>query len=133
MIAALAFAKPALRVLLIAVPIPVALIVAAALWVWLDKRSAVRLAVDKAVTELVAGADLRAAEARLAEEQKRRAAAEAAFAAYLKILEEEMAADEARREQLEQELAGYEEELAAEGRACLLDGADLDFLRNTGR
>jgi hypothetical protein len=60
-----AFLAIAWRVLSWCVPIPLALIVAAAGWVAIDKHSAVRKAVDKAVTELVAGAEIAALEAQL--------------------------------------------------------------------
>lgn len=48
------------RIASIAVPVPLALIAAAALWVHFDKASAVRRAVDDAVRETVAGAELAA-------------------------------------------------------------------------
>lgn len=52
--------------------IPLWLVAAIALWVHLDKASAVRVAVDKAVTELVAGAELEAAHATAEAERKLR-------------------------------------------------------------
>lgn len=58
------------RVLFFAIPIPVALILAAWAWVAIDKSSAVRKAVDKAVTEIVDGAELEAERARSAALQK---------------------------------------------------------------
>lgn len=61
------------RVLRISVPIPLALIIAAGLWVCFDKASAVRMAVNKAVTELVAGAELDALQAQVIEERRLRA------------------------------------------------------------
>jgi len=52
------------RVLLFAIPVPLALIVALWAWVTWDKSSAVRRAVDSAIENLVDGAELQAARAR---------------------------------------------------------------------
>lgn len=57
------------RVLKITIPLPLVVLVAMAGWWWIDKTSAIRHAVDKAVTELVAGEELAAARA-LAEGEK---------------------------------------------------------------
>lgn len=54
-----------LKVLTFGVTIPVGVILAFGLWVQFDKSSAVRKAVDRAVTELVTGAELEAAQARV--------------------------------------------------------------------
>lgn len=59
----IAFLKPLLGVLTFGVTIPVWLIAVAGLWVAFDKTSEIRRAVDRAVTELVAGAELEAARA----------------------------------------------------------------------
>ncbi len=59
--AALAVGK---RVLFFAIPIPVVAILAAWLWVTFDKHSAIRKAVDRAITELVDGAELEAERAK---------------------------------------------------------------------
>lgn len=58
------------RVLFFAIPVPVALILAAWAWVAIDKSSAVRQAVNAAVAELVDGAELKAERARVAALQK---------------------------------------------------------------
>ena len=47
------------------IPVPIALIAAAYAWFQIDKHSAVRKAVDKAVTEMVAGSQIAALEAQL--------------------------------------------------------------------
>jgi hypothetical protein len=60
-----AFLAIAWRVLSWCVPIPLALIAAAYAWFQIDKHSAVRKAVDKAVTEMVAGAQIATLEAQL--------------------------------------------------------------------
>lgn len=52
------------RVLFFAIPIPVVAILAAWLWVTFDKHSAIRKAVDRAITELVDGAELEAERAK---------------------------------------------------------------------
>ncbi|OAB57599.1 hypothetical protein AY599_18240 [Leptolyngbya valderiana BDU 20041] len=68
MIAALA--KPLLArlrgVLVAGVTLPVWLMLAIGLWLYVDRGSAVRTAVDAAVTELVAGAEIAGLEARIA-------------------------------------------------------------------
>lgn len=56
--------RGALTVLTFGITIPVGVILLAALWVHFDKGSSVRSAVDRAVIELVAGAELEAANAR---------------------------------------------------------------------
>lgn len=59
-----ALLKPVLRLLSFGITIPVGVVLAAGLWVHFDKGSSVRSAVDRAVIELVAGAELEAANAR---------------------------------------------------------------------
>ena len=54
----------------ITIPVPLALLIAAGLWVKLDKASFARKAVDNAVKELVAGSEIRAAEAKASAMQK---------------------------------------------------------------
>ncbi len=54
----------------ITIPIPLALLIAFGLWVKLDKASYARKAVDSAVKELVAGSEIRAAEAKAIAMQK---------------------------------------------------------------
>jgi type II secretory pathway component PulF len=58
------------RVLFFAIPVPVALILAAWAWVAIDKSSAVRRAVNAAVEKLVDGTELAAERARVAALQK---------------------------------------------------------------
>lgn len=60
----LSFLRPLLGILTFGLTIPVWLVIAVGLWVHFDKSSAVRQAVDRAVTEMVAGAELEAAKAR---------------------------------------------------------------------
>jgi len=62
-----------LPVLTFGITLPVWFFLAAGGWLWWDKTSAVRLAVDKAVTELVAGAQLEALKAEAVEQRRMRA------------------------------------------------------------
>ena len=57
--------RSALTVLTFGLTLPVWFVLCVGLWVYIDKGSAVRLAVDRAVTELVTGAELEAAQARV--------------------------------------------------------------------
>jgi hypothetical protein len=57
-------------VLAFVVPIPLILILAALAWVHFDKSSAIRKAVDDAVTELVAGAEIAALKAQAAAQRE---------------------------------------------------------------
>jgi hypothetical protein len=60
-------------ILVFGITLPVWVFLAAGVWLWIDKTSAVRHAVDKAVTELVAGAQLDALQAELTEQRRLRA------------------------------------------------------------
>lgn len=62
-----------LPILTFGITLPLWLFLAAGIWVWFDKGSAVRLAVDRAVTDLVAGAQLDALKAEAIEERRLRA------------------------------------------------------------
>lgn len=79
----------------IVIPIPLFVIVAGGLWLWFDTASRVRTAVDKAMRELVAGAEIDALEAKLEGERRLRMYAEGAR-------------DEARRVKAEEEKARQE-------------------------
>ncbi|RUU46474.1 hypothetical protein EOD08_08220 [Mesorhizobium sp. M6A.T.Ca.TU.002.02.2.1] len=65
--------KWVLPVLTFGITLPVWFFLAAGIWLCFDKASAVRQAVDKAVTELVAGARLDALNAELVEQRRLRA------------------------------------------------------------
>jgi len=60
----LSIVKLAWSVLGFIIPVPVGVILVLSGWLYFDRNSAVREAVNKATTELVAGAELRAAEAK---------------------------------------------------------------------
>lgn len=62
-----------LPILTFGITLPVWAFLAGGVWLSIDKTSAVRLAVDKAVTELVAGAQLDALKAEAIEERRLRA------------------------------------------------------------
>ncbi|MER9851229.1 hypothetical protein NKJ55_28715 [Mesorhizobium sp. M0106] len=65
--------KWVLPVLTFGLTLPVWFFLAVGIWLWWDKTSAVRLAIDKAVTELVAGAQIEALNAELVEQRRLRA------------------------------------------------------------
>ena len=58
------------RVLFFAIPVPVVILLAAWGWLTVDKYSSIRRAVDRALEELVSGAELAAARARAASLEK---------------------------------------------------------------
>lgn len=123
------FALAAWRVLTIMIPVPLALIVAAGLWVHFDKASAIRKAVDKAITELVAGAEIDALEAKLDAERALRVFAEgraSALGEANRHFEEQRIAAERENEGLSDEL----EELKASAPGTSVDQPILDRLRN---
>ena len=71
---------PARRFLMAAIPIPLFVLAALGAWLWLNQESAIVAAVQKAVAEMTAGAQLDALKARLAA-QSALAAARATTAA----------------------------------------------------
>jgi len=134
-LAALKQALSAAGVLLgavVATPIGAAAVTIAAgvAWnAWIDNPRVRREATDG----LVAKVELDAVNATLERERALREAAERALAGYTKAAAEDAAADAEHRERLEQEIADNEKLLAAAGRACALDDADVEWLRNAGR
>ena len=113
----------------ISIPIPLVLIAAAAIWIKVDKASAVRRAVDQAVERLVYSAENAALTAKLKQERLLREAGERALAGYTRALAESQRADAATDELREKEIADYERKLAESGRGCKLDGGDIEWLR----
>jgi hypothetical protein len=65
-----AFLSIVWRVLGFTVPLPLGVVLAALAWVQFDKSSAIRQAVNERVTEMVAGAEIAALEAKLEAEEK---------------------------------------------------------------
>lgn len=118
------------RVLLFTIPIPVIAVLAAWAWVHFDKSSAIRRAVDRAVTELVDGAELDAARAQnealrkiLAETERRAERDRAAAARFSELL----TAAEAEKDDLADEIADLESRPVND--ACVVDGDLLERLR----
>ncbi len=70
-----------------------------------------------------------ALEAKLAEMDRQKKAGEFVISAYQEQLKNARAAEAEKSQQTEAEIKAYENRLADTGRACLLDGHDLDFLR----
>lgn len=62
--------KWVLPILTFTIALPVWVFLVAGAWLYFDKASAVRTAVDKAVTKLVAGAEIEALNAKLVEERR---------------------------------------------------------------
>lgn len=127
----LAFLRPLLGILTFGLTIPVWLILAAGLWIHFDKGSAVRQAVDRAVTELVTGAELEAAQARVqaleqinAELRGRAAALDAANSRFSESLQQAQTDLETANAQLVDLLSTPVNEL------CVVDGALLERLRS---
>ncbi|MEM6381070.1 MAG: hypothetical protein AAF739_00215 [Pseudomonadota bacterium] len=115
----------------VGVTIPLGLILAAGLWVHFDKSSTARAAVDRAVTELVAGAELRALRAKLSaaetianEERRRAAAAEAANTRFRTRLQDQTRDLETAQAELTDLLAQPIND------QCVVDDALLERLRN---
>lgn len=123
--------KGALGVLTFGITIPLGVILAAGLWVHFDKGSAVRDAVDRAVIELVAGAEMEAA----------RATADALATVNAELIERNRALSDAnahfatrlREATFDLENANDEiQDLVARpiNDACIVDGDLLERLRN---
>lgn len=100
MVAVLAAWRIIRPILAFGVTLPVWFFLAAGAWLYFDKTSAIRHAVDKATTEIVAGAQLDALQAEVAEERRLRAWVEGFAAESSRIAEAERAA----RTDLEQQL-----------------------------
>ncbi|MCC2096917.1 MAG: hypothetical protein KDJ29_08490, partial [Hyphomicrobiales bacterium] len=107
-----ALAKSALRLAMVSIPIPLGLILAAGLWLWIDRTSAIRQAVDSAVTDLVAGAELAAKDAKI-EGLEKIAAARAAKAAALEAANRNLQASLKIADQAYQDSLHDLEELAS--------------------
>lgn len=120
------FVRP---ILIATVAIPLWLFPAAGVFLWWQHHSALNRAVTAATEKLVSRAELDAANAKLAEERRHRQAAVRALDSYRNDYAADMAAAEQDKDRLEQEITDNEKKLAATGRACLLDDADVDWLR----
>lgn len=117
------------RVLTISLPVPLFVIALAVGWWQLDKSSAVRRAVDDALTEAVAGAKIAALEAQLAERNRQLEAGRKAAEGFAELLRQAQLREEQQAAIDAEEDADYEAQLAAAGRSCGLDQSDIDWLR----
>lgn len=125
-----AIGRAALSLALVSIPIPLAVIAAAWAWVAIDKHSAVRRAVDKASTELVAGARIKALEATIDAERRLRMFAEgkaAAADAANRAFHDKLVLSELQNEGLAHELAELQSRPAPDG--CVVDRDLIDRLR----
>lgn len=78
---------------------------------------------------LVPEFQVKALQAQIADEARQRKAGQFVIASYQVQLQNARAAEAAQLERTEQEIGDYEKRLAEAGRACLLDGNDIEFLR----
>lgn len=120
-------------ILTFGITLPLWLFLVAGGWLWWGKTSAVRLAVNNAVTELVAGAEMDARKAKAVEEARRRAAAVKSLEDYRQQYATDKVAAEQAHDLLEQRIVDNEKKLAVAGRSCLLNDADVERLRNASK
>ncbi len=113
----------------IAIPVPLVVIALAVGWWQLDKHSAVRRAVDDALTEAVAGAKIAALEAQLAERTRQLEAGRKAAEGFADLLRQAQLREQQQAAIDATEDAEYEAKLKAAGRGCQLDDTDLQWLR----
>ncbi|BCH33110.1 hypothetical protein MesoLjLc_50400 [Mesorhizobium sp. L-8-10] len=117
-------------ILTFGITLPLWVFIAAGGWLWWDRTSAVREAVEKAVTELVAGAQLDALESQLVEERRLRAFVEGkarALEIANKAFEEKYLLAELEKEGLADELDEIRAAPAPDG--CVVDRALLERMR----
>lgn len=131
-------ARHILPLLTFGVTLPLWLIAAVALWVHFDRGSAVRTAVDRAVVQLVAGAEIEAARASAAAQHRLRLLAEGAAeearrrATAAENANQQFAAALAAAETQKEDLAHEIDDLLAQpvDDACAVSADLLDRLRN---
>ena len=128
--AGLWFSRTVLPVLAAGITIPLWLILAGGLWLYLDRSSAVRAAVDQAISGLVHSAELDAAAAReealrkiMAERERLAERDRAALARFAEM----MVDVETERRNLLDEIADLEARPAPD--ACVVDGDLVERLR----
>ncbi|AZO29443.1 hypothetical protein [Mesorhizobium sp. M1B.F.Ca.ET.045.04.1.1] len=125
-------------ILTFGITLPVWVFLIAGGWIWWDRTSAVRIAVNRAVTELVAGAELDALNAQLVEERRLRAWSDSKADEQRKIADEERSArveletrltlTDAQKKEMSDELAEIESRPPPAD--CRVDQHFLDGLRN---
>lgn len=112
------------------ITIPVWLILAGGLWIYCDKASAVRTAVNSAIAGLVYSAEIEAAKARekallkIINEQQQQAERDRKA---IEKFEQRLAAAEAERDRLYDEIAELESTPAPD--SCVVDDSLIDRLR----
>ena len=117
-------------VLKISIPIPLIALLAAFVWWQVDKTSAVRQAVDKAIDHYTHVTELAAANAEIEELKRQKLAGDAAQAWLQVQIAARNVADAAADQLNEQKDAKYAQQIKAAGRGCTLDDADIDGMRN---
>ncbi|TGT90906.1 MULTISPECIES: hypothetical protein [unclassified Mesorhizobium] len=130
--------KWVLPVLTFGITLPVWVFLVAGAWLYFDKSSAVRTAVDRAVTKLVAGAEIEALNAKLDSERRIREWSDSAAAQASQIaeterrsrfdLEAKLTISEIDRKNQADELAQIEAQPVAAD--CRVDQRLLERLRN---
>jgi hypothetical protein len=118
------------RVATITIPVPLAIVGAAALWWQIDKSSAVRVAVKDALVDFVAAEEIAARDATNAELARQIEAGRVAHDMLIERITELKVANAAADERREQDIQDYEAKLAAEGRRCNLSDADIEWLQH---
>ncbi|RWB40461.1 MAG: hypothetical protein EOQ44_25315 [Mesorhizobium sp.] len=118
------------KILKISIPVPLFAVLLVLAWWQLDKHSAVRRAVDKAVDSYTHVTELAAANATIAELKRQQRAAEDA-ATWLNhqvdALQKKQAADYAINEKKD---ITYAQAIKDAGRGCTLNDADIDSMRD---
>lgn len=132
------FAKWVLPILVFTISVPLWIFLAGGIWLYFDRSSAIRTAVNKAVTELVAGAELDALNATVIEERRLRAWSDGKANEQRMIADEERSAridleaqltiTDADKKELADELAKIEN--SPPPADCRVDQQFLDGLRN---
>ncbi|AMX93605.1 MULTISPECIES: hypothetical protein [Mesorhizobium] len=127
-----------LPVLVFSITLPLWVFLVAGIWLYFDRGSAIRTAVNKAVTELVAGAELDALNATLVEERRLRVWSDGKAEEQRKIADEERSArieletqltlTDAEKKEMADELAKIES--SPPPADCRVDQQFLDGLRN---
>lgn len=125
-------------ILVFGITLPVWAFLAAGIWLYFDKTSAIRQAVNKATTEMVAGAQLDALNAQLIEERRIRAWSDGKAEEAGRIAEDErtarvdlelqLAQTDAKKKESEDDLAALKARPMPDG--CVVDQFLLDRLHN---
>ncbi|MBN9078212.1 MAG: hypothetical protein BGN87_06340 [Rhizobiales bacterium 65-79] len=114
------------RFLTFCIPVPVVAIAAIGAWLWWDRGSAMRHAVDKAVAELVAGGEIAGLKAQVASLQRAKLATDYAYSNYGRRL----AADEAQAAKDEEtERVAHDAQGTFGDRPWTVHQSDIDWVR----